>query len=153
MYHKCYFPTSRHKTTYMGWHTIKINQTTFFCTWSECSDGSYSKKASNLKENFKTKKFLKIGLLHLKQLLIASIYEGGQSSYRCHICKKKKKSDDFFDPWDPSFAALLKEVCGLQEELLKNKPHLVTFHGNILVSLWSFQMTSFDVDKFYLIHS
>ena len=29
--------------------------------------------------------------------------------------------DDFFDQWDPSTTTLVKEVCGPQRGLLKNK--------------------------------
>ena len=43
--------------------------------------------------------------------------------------------------------ALMEEVCELQRWLLKNKPHLVTFHESILVSLWTFQLIFVKQDK------
>ena len=45
----------------------------------------------------------------------------------------------YLNEWDPSTATAMEEMCGLQEGLLKNKPHLVTCYENILVSLWTFQ--------------
>ena len=42
---------------------------------------------------------------------------------------------NFFDQWDPSTASSIKEVCSQQDgTMLKYKPHLFTFHENILVS-------------------
>ena len=47
----------------------------------------------------------------------------------------------FFYQWDQNTETPIEEVYRLQEELLKNESHLVTFHVNILVSLWTFQLT------------
>ena len=44
-----------------------------------------------------------------------------------------------FDQWDPSTATLIEEVCEPQGiSMWKNKPHLVTFHESILLSIWTF---------------
>ena len=42
--------------------------------------------------------------------------------------------DNIYDQWDPCTVILMEEVCGLLGHL-KNKPHLITFHGIILVNL------------------
>ena len=43
--------------------------------------------------------------------------------------------DYFFYQWDPSTTTTKEQVCGTQGGLCWNKPHLVTFHESILVSL------------------
>ena len=50
--------------------------------------------------------------------------------------------DNFFDQWNPCTVTPMEEVCGPQRgTMLKNKPHLVTFHEGTLVSSWIFQAT------------
>ena len=49
--------------------------------------------------------------------------------------------DAFFHQCNRSIATPMEEVCGSLGELLKNKPHLVTFHESILVILWTFGST------------
>ena len=65
-----------------------------------------------------------------------------------HIHKNRMKSSydavisavDFFKQWDPSIATQ-RSLWTTREIRLKNKPHLVTFHESVLVSLQTLQLT------------
>ena len=49
--------------------------------------------------------------------------------------------DDSFDQWDPSIAAPIEKMCECKEDIVENKPHLVSFHESILVCRWIFLFT------------
>ena len=59
----------------------------------------------------------------------------GMGAEKFHIMMLYLMLMFFFNQWYPSTAKPIVKVCRLQKEtILKNRPHLVTFHDSILVS-------------------